>query len=255
MNLLLQIIIIYFIGIFLSYFATRIAWRLFFTSKIKNKKINLFSKSICLRCEHNLSIIDVVPIFSFLKLKGRCRYCNNKISTLYLIAEIFIPTNFILATYLFGGINIQSLLLCGIIYCLTIQSIIDIRTMMSSDIIHIIEFIFCILLAKSIGIMNKQIILMIIFTFVFFMFIGLSMKYIKKQDSLGFGDIKLFMILSCLFNFREFIWFITMSGLCGIIFFYLKKICIKNNENIFPFIPSIFIAFLFAFYYKMYILY
>ena len=254
MSLFLQIVIMFIFGIFLSYFANKIAWRLFFTNHINDKKINLFSKSICLKCGHNLSIIDIIPIFSFLKLKGKCRYCNDKISILYLMAEIFIPINFMLATYFFGGINIQSLLLCAIIFCLTIQSIIDIRVMMSSDVIHVIEFILCILLAKSMGIMNKQIILMIIFAFVFFMFIGLSMKYIKKQDSLGFGDVKLFMILSCLFNFREFVWLITMSGLCGIIFFYLKKICISNDENIFPFIPSIFIAFLFAFYYKMFIL-
>lgn len=255
MNLFLQIVIICIIGTSLSYFATRIAWRLFFTSKIKGKKINLFSKSICLKCGYNLSIIDIIPIFSFLKLRGKCRYCNGKISILYLMAEIFIPINFMLATYFFGGINIQSLLLCAIIFCLTIQSIIDIRVMMSSDVIHIIEFILCILLAKLIGITNIQIILMIVFTFVFFMFIGLSMKYIKKQDSLGFGDIKLFMILSCLFNFREFVWFITLSGLCGVLFFYIKKLFINSDENIFPFIPSIFIAFLFAFYYKMYILY
>lgn len=255
MSLFLQIVIVCILGIFLSYFANRIAWRLFFTNQINDKKINLFSKSICLKCGHNLSIIDIIPIFSFLKLRGRCRYCKEKISILYLIAEIFIPINFMLATYFFGGINIQSLLLCAIIFCLTIQSIIDIRVMMSSDVIHIIEFIFCILLAKSIGIMNKQIILMIIFTFVFFMFMGLSMKYIKKQDSLGFGDVKLFMILSCLFNFREIVLFITLSGLCGVLFFYIKKIFTKDDENIFPFIPSIFIAFLFAFYYKMFILY
>ncbi|MDR3224812.1 MAG: prepilin peptidase [Clostridiales Family XIII bacterium] len=43
--------------------------------------------SFCPKCEHRLKPLDLVPILSWLFLKGRCRYCGEKISPRYLIVE------------------------------------------------------------------------------------------------------------------------------------------------------------------------
>jgi leader peptidase (prepilin peptidase)/N-methyltransferase len=40
----------------------------------------LTGRSHCMRCKHILSSLDLVPVFSWLFLKGKCRYCKHKIS-------------------------------------------------------------------------------------------------------------------------------------------------------------------------------
>lgn len=42
---------------------------------------------MCTDCGHVLSAKDMVPIFSWLMLKGRCRYCNKSISWQYPVVE------------------------------------------------------------------------------------------------------------------------------------------------------------------------
>ena len=46
------------------------------------------TRSYCPKCDHKLGFIDMFPIFSYIFLGGKCRYCKNKISPRYLILEI-----------------------------------------------------------------------------------------------------------------------------------------------------------------------
>jgi leader peptidase (prepilin peptidase)/N-methyltransferase len=45
-------------------------------------------RSICFSCNHELQSKDLVPMFSFLFLKGKCRYCKSKIPASTFVAEI-----------------------------------------------------------------------------------------------------------------------------------------------------------------------
>jgi len=56
----------------------------------------LKGRSYCPHCKHILSWQDLIPIFSFLILKGRCRYCHQKISWQYPLVEISTATLFLL---------------------------------------------------------------------------------------------------------------------------------------------------------------
>jgi len=44
--------------------------------------------SHCPSCKHRLSVIDNIPLFSWLLLRGRCRYCQTKISIQYPLVEL-----------------------------------------------------------------------------------------------------------------------------------------------------------------------
>ncbi len=44
-------------------------------------------RSRCMRCNHTLGSLDLVPIFSWITLRGRCRYCGTKISVQYPLVE------------------------------------------------------------------------------------------------------------------------------------------------------------------------
>jgi len=51
------------------------------------KKNFLKGRSKCPFCHHPLGIFDLIPLFSFLFLRGRCRYCQKKISFQYPLVE------------------------------------------------------------------------------------------------------------------------------------------------------------------------
>jgi len=45
------------------------------------------SRSRCMQCGHTLGARDLVPIFSYLFLRGRCRYCHSRVSVQYPLVE------------------------------------------------------------------------------------------------------------------------------------------------------------------------
>lgn len=47
-----------------------------------------FTRSHCPHCRRTLKWHDLIPVFSFLFLRGKCRYCGKKISWQYPVVEI-----------------------------------------------------------------------------------------------------------------------------------------------------------------------
>lgn len=57
-------------------------------------------RSRCPHCKHNLGTVDLVPILSFVFLKGKCHYCKKKISVQYPLVELSTVFLFSLAFYI-----------------------------------------------------------------------------------------------------------------------------------------------------------
>ena len=71
----------------------------------KRKAVSfLRGKSFCPHCKHRLSWSDLIPVFCFLFLKGKCRYCSKKISWQYPVVEILTGLIFLLIFNRFGVI-------------------------------------------------------------------------------------------------------------------------------------------------------
>ncbi|PIZ87448.1 MAG: prepilin peptidase, partial [Candidatus Nealsonbacteria bacterium CG_4_10_14_0_2_um_filter_40_15] len=56
----------------------------------------LKGRSYCPLCKHTLSWQDLVPVLSFLFLRGKCRYCRQKISLQYPLVELATGILFVL---------------------------------------------------------------------------------------------------------------------------------------------------------------
>ncbi len=52
-----------------------------------NRSLN-YPPSHCDSCQRRLSALDLVPVFSYLVLRGRCRYCGAKIPLRVLLVEL-----------------------------------------------------------------------------------------------------------------------------------------------------------------------
>jgi len=75
-------ITIYITGILLGSFFTLATYRLPLKQDITH------TRSYCPNCNHRLNFWDLIPVLSFTFLKGKCRYCKNKISPRYVIIEL-----------------------------------------------------------------------------------------------------------------------------------------------------------------------
>ena len=59
-------------------------------------------KSMCPSCKHELMAKDLIPIFSWISLKGKCRYCGEPISVRYTVVEAIGGVLAVVCTLLFG---------------------------------------------------------------------------------------------------------------------------------------------------------
>lgn len=84
------LIILFVLGIYFGSFFTLATYRL-------PKKENIISKhSYCPNCNNKLGVFDLVPVFSYLFLGGKCRYCKNSIGIRYFLFEILTGIVFVL---------------------------------------------------------------------------------------------------------------------------------------------------------------
>lgn len=72
-----------------------------------------------------------------------------------------------------------------------------------------------------------------------FILILLIIQFILKKELMGFGDLKLYFVLSLSHNAFFSIAFLLLSSLIGIIYY----LCLKHKTKYFPFGPSIIIAY------------
>lgn len=96
--------------------------------RIPKKESVVMVNSHCMSCGHKLAWYDLFPLFSYLFLKGRCRYCGSKLSYQYPLIELL---NGILYLIVFGvnGMNLESVLYALLASALLTLSVIDYRTL------------------------------------------------------------------------------------------------------------------------------
>ena len=70
------------LGAALFSFMNVVAWRL------PRGMDPLKGRSVCPQCGHTLGAPDLVPVFSWLFLRGRCRHCGTHIPARYLLVEL-----------------------------------------------------------------------------------------------------------------------------------------------------------------------
>lgn len=54
-------------------------------------------RSRCLHCGHSLAWFDLLPIISWLQLRGKCRYCHKKIGSFELLMELGVAAFFVVS--------------------------------------------------------------------------------------------------------------------------------------------------------------
>lgn len=95
-------IMIFIMGTFFGSFFTLAVYR------IPLKKNITHEHSFCPNCNHKLGVWDLIPVWSYLFLRGRCRYCGEKVRVRYLLLEILSGIVFVIA---FQSFHMQAIVL------------------------------------------------------------------------------------------------------------------------------------------------
>ena len=86
-----------------------------------------FPPSHCTNCNHRLRSADLIPLFSYVFLRGKCRYCKEKISIRYPIIESLNAALYLIV-YLKFGFALITLKYCILVSILIVIGIIDYET-------------------------------------------------------------------------------------------------------------------------------
>lgn len=84
-------------------------------------------RSHCMTCGSQLKWFDLIPLFSWLALKGRCRKCKAPISKQYPIIEALNGIVYVI-TFVAKGFTLMTVVYCLMFSALIALSVIDFRT-------------------------------------------------------------------------------------------------------------------------------
>ncbi len=195
---------------------------------------NIFSRSKCDHCDHVLKIYDLIPVLSYLILKGRCRYCKDKLDMTYLLSELIMSLLSVLLVSKYDlSINyLVSLSLVSILFCI---SIIDIKTYTIPLILNILIVVIRIFLYD----ISFHDILIASISSGYVLLISIILSYINKTEMMGLGDIKLLFSLGLYYNLITNIICILIASFSALIYSLFKK-----DKKIIAFGPFICISYL-----------
>ena len=207
-------------------------------------------RSICDNCGHVLSWYDLIPLISYISLKGKCRYCHKKVSLLNPFIELVTGILFALSYYSFGFslelvLSLFLVALAMIIFAsdLTYMIIPDEVIIFFSIVIIILEFFLEGITGVFLSLLSGALLF-------FFMYCLMNLgNALFKKESLGGGDVKLFFVLGLVID--PFLGLVTIFLASLIALPVSLYLLYKNNEHMIPFGPFILIAFLIVFFSKV----
>lgn len=206
----------------------------------------MLSRSHCDNCKHILSWYELIPIFSYIFLKGKCRKCGSKISILAPLTEIVTAACFSLSYYLYGfSYSFYALII--LFSLMIIIFISDFKYYIINDEPLFIS-IFIILTLKFIYFGSKAFIFAVAsgtLMFILFILIKLFGDKAFKKESLGGGDIKLSILIGVTLGIKLGLVSFVLSAFIALP--YAVIVSFKNKEGIVPYGPFLISSLVFVF--------
>lgn len=201
----------------------------------------VWPRSHCESCGQALTPIELIPIVSYIGLKGKCLSCGKKIDRTNWWVEILVSLLF-LWTYFVKGVSIEMVWI-GTFICLgVLLSWMDMRYLILPT--HVIRIGFCMAIIElcvwhGIGKDSLRVLscaLGACLGFSIFLVFHICGEYFCHKEILGVGDVRLMGLIGIFVGiegiFPVFIW----SGILGII--YGLMLWMKKKEStLFPFGP------------------
>jgi len=203
-------------------------------------------RSHCPKCQRTLTTLDLIPVLSYLMLRGKCRGCSLKISPIYPIIEVGTAALFTIAPLLVGWSK-ELLVAWTLISLLVIIFISDLHYSIIPN--KVLLFFGGVLLVLRLIVSPLQPwwdpLLGAFLGFTLLLLIS-----IVSKGGMGGGDIKLFAVIGLVLGWKGLLLAFFISNLCGTIMGLIGMMLGKvKRGKPFPFGPAIALGTLFTYFY------
>ncbi|MDR0325905.1 MAG: prepilin peptidase [Oscillospiraceae bacterium] len=195
------------------------------------KESFITGRSKCPHCDKVLRWFELVPVVSWLVLRGRCRGCRAKISPRYPLAEAFFALPAALCFYTFGW-SWMTLLAFGVCGILLAIALIDLDTMEIPNglVIALIPLAAAAVWAQpDITLLRRGIGLLVVS-------VPMLLLALIISGAFGGGDVKLMAVCGFLLGWQNtlFAFFLALAG--GVVYSLIKKVDRKAQIPFGPFL-------------------
>lgn len=236
------------VGLSLGSFATALSWRVprgvswIFSSKEDGSA----ARSCCTTCNFTLRFFDLIPLFSWLFQRGRCRHCGAPIPWRYPLVELLVLAG-VIGIYAVYGFSYAGIVAMAAVPFLAALLVIDIEHMILPDqltlICGIIGVIFILVSGPSGELMPAfawHILAALIYSGIIWL-AGAVTKIALKKEALGLGDVKFMAVAGLWLGVSAVSGFFIMSGIMGILWGAGWRTLKKGP--VFPFGPALILTF------------
>lgn len=200
--------------------------------RLPNNESLIKSSSHCMTCGAKIRFYDLIPLFSWLILRGKCRNCDEKISSRYPIVEGLNGIMYVISFITFG-LTIKSIIYCLLFSLLIVIGFMDWDTL-EIDIRMLIGIIILVIPSAIFNIDDLSIIQRIIgglcISVPFFIIGEVSGAYIKKKTGekirgIELGDTLLMLCCGLLVGPKiicvSAFFGVILAAICGLIYKHL----------------------------------
>jgi leader peptidase (prepilin peptidase)/N-methyltransferase len=167
-------------------------------------------RSKCFSCAEVMKWYDLIPILSFLILRGRCRYCKSKISIQYPLVEFFSGVLFALFFIVAENLSVTALeiFIMYLAYYWIVASILvfifvyDLKHKIIPDgfsvALALLVFFFHLFIVRDVDVFFQSILIALIISLIF-----ASFWFFSRGRWMGLGDAKLVFGLALFLDFPK----------------------------------------------------
>ncbi|MCR5825207.1 MAG: prepilin peptidase [Oscillospiraceae bacterium] len=198
----------------------------------------LTGRSRCDACGHTLGVRDLVPVLSWLLLRGRCRYCGAKVPTRCLWTELLCAAMAALCLLRFD-LTVLCLRNWLFLCCLLLLSLVDWDSFEIPDGCHVFSIVVWVAAAPFLGWLWRDAAMHVLCAFACggaLLGISLALDKLLGRDSLGGGDIKLFFVVGLYLGFVGTLFAVILACVLGLLLTVLRRAA--RGESV-PFGPAI----------------
>lgn len=187
-------------------------------SRLPVKKSIIKPRSSCPSCSKLIKFYDNIPVISYILLGGKCRHCKEEISIRYPLIEAFTAFSFWLSYFYFGSDLLYTAFTILFLCLLLALAVIDLLFMILPDELTLGgAFVFLaysffnpyVTTANAVAAAFGSV---LIFTGLYYFYLK-----VKKIEGLGFGDIKMMLLLGAFLGLSNLLVAILIASLCGLI--------------------------------------
>ena len=213
--------------------------------RVPKKESIVTPPSHCTTCQKRLQPIDLIPVFSYIFLRGKCRQCGAKISPIYMLTEFVTGALFAFSYWQFG-FTAELVVALLFISLLVIINVSDIAYMLIPDKI-LLFFLPLFIVGRIFSPLSPW------WDSIVGALVGFAILYgiaVVSKGGMGGGDIKLFFLLGIVLGTWNSLLTLFLASVIGVfVGIIVLKVRGQGRKTPVPFGPSIAIAAIIVYFY------